>query len=94
MGPTLKAIGGDTAVDILLHMHDFGLQQFSTPEGPQVVPANAMINFRATRFREFPEGSDVWEFMVSVASAGGPVNGYIYVRGTEIATIKALSKIA
>ena len=30
----------------------------------------------------------------NVQSAGGPVNGYVYVRGTEIATIKALSKIA
>ena len=94
MGPALKALGGSTTVDLLLHMHDFGLQQFSTPEGPQVVPANTMVNFRATRFREFPEGSDIWEFTISVTTQAGPAVGYIYARGTEVATIKALSQIA
>lgn len=94
MGPVLKALGSDTTVDVLLHMHDFGLQQFSTPEGPQVVPANAMINFRASRFREFPEGSDLWEFTINVPTQAGPAVGYIYVRGEDVATIKALSKLA
>jgi len=93
-GVVLKHLGGDGPIEVLTRVMDFNIQQVTGPEGKVVeIPANTLVAFTAQKFRELGD-SDEWEFTTLVPSpAGVPTRAYIYLSGSDIFMVRAISKI-
>ncbi len=82
-------------VVIQTRMSDFNMVTMQGPKGQaQVVPANTLVAFTATMFRELGEDTDTWEFRVPEDAPGGSKQtALIYLDGADIFLVKGFSKV-
>lgn len=92
-GIVLRHLNGEGPIEVMTRVRDFNIQQVAGPKGPMEIPADTLVTFTAQTFRELG-ASDEWEFVTMVPSSGGPVKAYVYVNGTDIFLIRAMSKVA
>jgi hypothetical protein len=93
-GMVLRHLGGEGQIEVMTRLQDFNIQGIEGPDGKTMpVPANTLVAFTATKWREIGEGSDEWEFVTTMPTAGGPVRAYMYLAGSDIFLIRALSRV-
>lgn len=97
MGVALREIGGDRHVTIVTRHKDFNMVQLpqeGTPDRMSMLPVDQLFSFTAVGFREIGDGADIWEFRVVEATAAGPVQQLLYLRGSDVFWVKASSRLA
>lgn len=98
MGMVLRHLGQgpqQSPIEVMTRHKDFNVITMAGPDGQQQnVPADSLITFSATQFRELEEGSDVWEFRTMGASdAGTPAPRLMYLRGRDILVVRAAPQV-
>lgn len=94
LGPALRHLQGAERAEIMTRTMDFNVQTLMGPDGKEVtVPANSLIAFTAVSWRELGEDTDVWEFRTLMQAEAGPVNALMYFHGTDLFTIRVMSRI-
>lgn len=94
MGPVLRHLQGSDRIEIITRVMDFNVQTLTGPDGKEVtVPANSLIAFTAVAWRELGDKSDLWEFRTMIPSEAGQVSALMYFHGTDLFTVRAMSRI-
>lgn len=92
MREALVALGGGQCT-VTCYQQDFGIQEFKVGEAAHQVPAPALICMQVQGYRELGELSDIWELRVTQPGPAGPLAANLYMRGTDIFMVSALSKV-
>jgi len=96
----LRELDGKGPVEVLTRLRDFNIQTVQGPKGAPVdVPADTLIAFMATSFRELLDddqtGSDVWAFRTTQPLEGGAAAvHHVYLRGDDVFMLRVPSQVA
>lgn len=99
MGTVLRHLQNgsqQSPIEVMTRFKDFNVITMADQKGEQRdVPAESLITFSATQFRELEEGSDVWEFRTMGASdTGTPAPRLMYLRGQDILIVRATPQVS
>ena len=93
---------GPGPIEVLTRVKDFNIQSMDNEQGQAVVvPADTLVAFRATSFRELkdpadPEGTtNMWEFRTTQPLEGGAVAHHkVFLRAEDLFMIRSVSQVA
>lgn len=90
MGVALRHLGGNARVEVMTRVRDFNIMTMQDPQGkPATVPADTLISFSATQFREIE--NDVWEFRTHGDDGSQRL---LYVRGEDLLIVRCVPQVA
>ncbi len=92
-GAVLRHIN-EGPIDVMTRLIDFNVTEVTSPEGRKVeVPANTLVTFTATRFREIVAGEWEFETMVPAPDGQSKVRAFVYIGEDDIFLIRQHSKV-